>query len=231
MAEKTTVLVTGGNRGVGLGIVTRFAQEGHAVFLASRDFDAGEAEAARLRGQGLDVETVALDVGDRASARDAVSRLEAAGRRIDVLINNAGVLPDGDLLGLGDEDIDISFAVNVIGPLTLVRLIAPGMASRGYGRIVNVSSDWGSFDAGLGGPGAYGVTKAALNALTLRLARDLPDSIKVNAMDPGWVKTRMGGDGATRTPEQAADTAYWLGTLPTEGPNGGFYYDRDPMAW
>jgi NAD(P)-dependent dehydrogenase (short-subunit alcohol dehydrogenase family) len=73
------------------------------------------------------------------------------------------------------------------------------MVARGYGRIVNVSSGWGSFAEGMGGPGAYGVTKAALNALTVRLAKELPSAVKVNAMCPGWVRTRMGGEGAART--------------------------------
>jgi NAD(P)-dependent dehydrogenase (short-subunit alcohol dehydrogenase family) len=81
------------------------------------------------------------------------------------------------------------------------------MVAQGYSRIVNVSSDWGSFAAGLGGPGLYGVTKAALNARTVRLAQALPPAVKVNARCPGWGRTRLGGPRATRTPEEAADTA------------------------
>lgn len=105
------------------------------------------------------------------------------------------------------------------------------MIANGYGRIVNVSSGWGSFAQGLGGPGAYGVTKAALNALTVRLAEELPPTIKVNAMCSGWVQTRMGGPGATRSPEATADTAVWLATLPDDGPTGGFFKDRKPIDW
>lgn len=100
------------------------------------------------------------------------------------------------------------------------------MVEHGYGRIVNVSSDWGSFDAGLGGPGVYGVTKSALNALIIRPAKDPPDVLKTNAVNPGWVRTRMGGQSATRSPETAAGTTFWLGTLPEDGPNGGFFFDR-----
>jgi NAD(P)-dependent dehydrogenase (short-subunit alcohol dehydrogenase family) len=73
-----------------------------------------------------------------------------------------------------------------------------------YGRIVNVSSGWGSFAEGMGGPGDYSITKAAPNALTVRLAKELPPSVKVNAMCPRWVGTRTGGDEAARTPEEAA---------------------------
>jgi len=105
------------------------------------------------------------------------------------------------------------------------------MSARGYGRIVNVSSGWGSFAEGMGGPGLYGVTKAALNALTVRLAKELPSTVKVNAMCPGWVRTRMGGQSATRSPDEGADTAIWLATLSDDGPTGGFFRDRKPIEW
>jgi NAD(P)-dependent dehydrogenase (short-subunit alcohol dehydrogenase family) len=106
------------------------------------------------------------------------------------------------------------------------------MAKRGYGRVVNVSSGSGSFDDGLDpGHAAYGVTKAALNALTLTLARTLPATVKVNAMCPGWVRTRMGGSGAPRSPEEGADTAVWLATLADDGPTGGFFRDRTLIPW
>lgn len=231
MTANSYVLVTGGNRGIGLAIVERFAREGHSVLLGARDQAAGEKEAARLRATGADVATVQLDVGSESSVDAALAGLERSGSDVSVLINNAGILPEGTLLDMPWDDITASFAVNVLGPLRLVRGLAAGMAERGYGRVVNVSSGWGAFAEELGGPGAYGLTKAALNALTVRLANDLPPAIKVNAMCPGWVRTRMGGSDAPRTPEEAADTAYWLGTLPDDGPNGGFFRDRSPIDW
>ena len=231
MTAKSRVLVTGGNRGIGLAIVERFAKEGHAVLLAARDEAAGEAEAARLRDQRLDVRALRLDVGDEAGVEAALAELDVAATQVSVLVNNAGILPDGTLLDMPWADVAASFAVNVMGPLRLARSLAPAMAERGYGRIVNVSSGWGSFAEGLEGPGVYGLTKAALNALTVRLARELPEAVKVNAMCPGWVRTRMGGAGAPRTPEEAADTAYWLGTLADDGPSGGFFRDRRLIAW
>jgi NAD(P)-dependent dehydrogenase (short-subunit alcohol dehydrogenase family) len=88
----------------------------------------------------------------------------------------------------------------------------------------------GSFAEGMGGPGAYGVTKAALNALTVRLANELPSAVKVNAMCPGWVRTRWAERGP-RTPDEGADTAVWLATLPDDGPTGGFFRDRKPIEW
>ena len=75
------------------------------------------------------------------------------------------------------------------------------------------------------------LTKAALNALTVRLSKEFPASVKVNAMCPGWVRTRMGGQGATKSPDEGADTAVWLATLPDDGPTGGFFRDRKPIEW
>ena len=105
------------------------------------------------------------------------------------------------------------------------------MKARDWGRIVNISSDWGSFSQGLNGPGAYGVAKAALNALTHALPRDLPSTVKINACCPGWVNTRMGGTAAPRTPEEGADTPLWLARLPDDGPTGGFFRDRARLDW
>jgi NAD(P)-dependent dehydrogenase (short-subunit alcohol dehydrogenase family) len=231
LTAKPIVLVTGGNRGIGLAIVERFAEEGYPVILASRDPVLGAAEAERLRKSDRDVTTIALDVSKAESIDAALAGFAKRGTEVGVLVNNAGMLPDGALMDMPWGDIAESFAVHVFGPLRLVRGLAPAMAERGFGRIVNLSSGWGSFAEGLDGPGAYGVTKAALNALTVRLAKDLPATVKINAMCPGWVRTRMGGSSATVSPEQAADTAFWLATLPASGPSGGFFRDRKRIKW
>jgi NAD(P)-dependent dehydrogenase (short-subunit alcohol dehydrogenase family) len=228
---KRTVLVTGGNRGIGLAAARQLAESGLSVLLGSRDMQDGEEAAETLRRLGLDVTTVHVDLTDVATLEAAVEQIEQSGRSIDALINNAGVLHEKPLLDLTDAEVADSIAVHVTGPIRLLRSLAPKMVEHGYGRIVNVSSGWGAFAEGLGGPGLYGVTKAALNALTVRLARELPDTVKVNAMCPGWVRTRMGGESATRTPEEGADTAVWLATLPDDGPSGGFFRDRKPIAW
>src|SRR5206468_12555239 len=143
----------------------------------------------------------------------------------------AGVLHEKPLLELTDAELAESIAVHVTGPLRLIRALVPNMIKRGYGRIVDVSSGWGSFAEGMEGPGMYGVTKAALNALTVRLAKELPPTVKVNALCPGWVRTRMGGQDATRSPDEGADTAVWLATLPEDRPTGGFFRDRKPIEW
>jgi NAD(P)-dependent dehydrogenase (short-subunit alcohol dehydrogenase family) len=228
---KRTVLVTGANRGIGLAIARQLAELGDLVLLGSRDLKAGEDAAESLRRLGLDVTPVHMDLTIEATIDAAIKDIDNSGRQVDTLVNNAGVLHEKPLLELTDSEIEDSIAVHLTGPLRLSRLLMPAMVARGYGRIVNVSSDWGSFAKGMGGPGLYGVTKAALNALTVRLANELPSALKVNAMCPGWVRTRMGGHGATRTADEAADTAVWLATLPDHGPTGGFFHDRKPIEW
>ncbi|MCU0635710.1 MAG: SDR family NAD(P)-dependent oxidoreductase [Gemmatimonadaceae bacterium] len=231
MTSHPTVLVTGGNRGIGLAIVERFARKGYPVVLGSRDADAGERAAAALRDRGFDVTALTLDVAKPSSIDTAMAELVARGVTVQVLVNNAGVLHEGTLLEVPLAHLDESIAVHLTGPLRLIRAVTPGMRSAGRGWIVNMSSGWGAFAGGMNGPGAYGVTKAALNAMTASLAHALPDAIKVNVMDPGWVRTRMGGHAATRAPSDAAETAVWLGTLPIDGPTGGFFRDRRQVPW
>jgi len=226
-----TVLVTGANRGIGLAIARRLAELGNWVLLGARDRKAGEQAAKHLRRPGLTVEPVHLDLGDSVTIDAAIEKFDQSGVMVDALVNNAGVLHERPILELSDAEIGDSIAVHLTGPVRLIRALAPKMIDRKYGRIVNLSSGWGSFAEGMGGPGLYGVTKVALNALTVRLAKELPPSVKVNAMCPGWVRTRMGGPGATRSPDEGADTAVWLATLPEDGPTGGFFRDRKLIEW
>ncbi len=228
---KRTVLITGANRGIGFAIARRLAELGNSVLLGSRDLKAGEEAAQSLRRSGFDIEAVHIDLTNPAAIDSALKDLQTAGRHIDALVNNAGVLHERSILELTDTEIGDSIAVHLAGPLRLIRALAPNMIERGYGRIVNLSSGWGSFAEGMDGPGLYGVTKAALNALTVRLAKEVPSAVKVNAMCPGWVRTRMGGQAATRSPDEGADTAVWLATLPDDGPTGGFFRDRKPIDW
>lgn len=228
---KRTALVTGANRGIGLAVARQLAELGHSVLLGSRDLTAGKEAAQSLRSPEFEIEPVHIDLTDPATIDAAVRALGKSGRHVDILVNNAGVLHETAILELTDLEIRDSISVHLAGPLRLIRSLAPEMIAGGYGRIVNLSSGWGSFAEGMGGPGLYGVTKAALNALTVRLAKELPSAVKVNAMCPGWVRTRMGGRSATRSADEGADTAVWLATLPADGPTGGFFRDRKPIQW
>ena len=226
-----TVLVTGANRGIGLAIARQLAELGNSVLLGSRDLKAGKDVARSVQRTGLDIEPIHIDLADPPAIDATLNDIKKSGRHIDALVNNAGVLHEKPVLELTDTEIADSIAVHLAGPLRLIGALAPKMIERGYGRIVNLSSGWGSFAEGMGGPGLYGVTKAALNALTIRLSKELPFAIKVNAMCPGWVRTRMGGQGATKSPDEGAATAVWLATLPDDGPTGGFFRDRKPIDW
>lgn len=227
-----TALVTGANRGIGFEACRQLARLGLRVILTGRDADAAREAAATLAAEGLDVEAERLEVSSRESVLACAARLGERARDVDVLVNNAGTYVAGDLLSLAPDDALRTMAVNFFGPLWTCQAWMPGMLRRGYGRVVNVSSGVGSFAKGLPGEAAcYAVSKAALNALTLRLAAEARGDVKVNAVTPGWVRTRMGGASAPRSVEQGAETIAWLATLPADGPSGGFFKDRQPAPW
>lgn len=216
-----TALVTGANRGIGRAIAAGLKARGCRVTLSARDEEAGRRAAF-----DLGVSFARIDLLDPDSYFDAVT--QAGG--FDILVNNAGVLSDASLLS-PRSDFAEAMEVMVAAPLDLIRLNVPHWRATGWGRIVNLSSGWGAHAEGLEGPGAYGVAKAALNALTRALPRDLPPGVKVNACCPGWVATRMGGADAPLPPEAGADTPVWLALLPEDGPTGGFFRNRQPIAW
>jgi len=234
--DRRVAVVTGGNRGIGFEICRQLAKVGGMhVVLAARDGKKGETAAQKLRDEGLDVESHALDVTSEASIRSFTGWLTGGHRRCDILVNNAGVMLDPRGSRVLDSKLVTwrdTLETNLIGPLLLAQALVPLMKRNGYGRIVNVSSGQGQLsDMGVGTP-AYRVSKTALNALTRTLAAELKGSgILVNSMCPGWVRTDMGGAGAPRTVEQGADTAVWLATLPDDGPSGGFFRDRRPIPW
>jgi NAD(P)-dependent dehydrogenase (short-subunit alcohol dehydrogenase family) len=228
-------LVTGGNRGIGYAICRALAKRGLIVVLTARNARDGTKAADTLRQEGGAVEFSGLDVSNEDSVKKCVDRVVKQHGRIDVLVNNAGVMLDPRGSRVLTSDVQTyrdTLETNFFGPLRLSQAIAPVMKRHRYGRIVNMSSGLGQLhDMGSGTP-AYRISKTALNALTRMLAADLSNTgVLVNAMSPGWVRTRMGGEGAPRTPEQAADTAVWLATLPDDGPTGGFFQDRKPIDW
>ncbi len=231
MKTPRTALVTGANRGIGYEVAKELARMGMRVILTGRDPAAVAKAAEALRRSGGTTVAFGMDVANREAVEACGARLRADGEQVDVLVNNAGVYPSGSLLAASPEVLQRTFETNFWGAVWTCRAWLPEMNERGYGRVVNVSSGYGSFEEGLEGPAAYALSKAALNALTLRLASEVSGDVKVNAVCPGWVRTRMGGSGATRSVEQGADTIVWLATLDRDGPNGGFFRDRERIGW
>jgi NAD(P)-dependent dehydrogenase (short-subunit alcohol dehydrogenase family) len=217
-------LVNGANRGIGLAVAEGLAERGFRTVLTARDVDAATEAAA---GIGGDVMPRRLDVTDPASIADVAAELD----RLDVLVNNAGILYD-TWQRPSDADLDQvreALEVNLLGAWRTTQAMLPLMGAGG--RIVNVSSGAGSL-AGMGpGTPAYGVSKAALNALTIKLAGELRGrGILLNAVCPGWVATDMGGAGGRPVREGAA-SVLWAVDLPDDGPTGGFFRDGKVVPW
>lgn len=235
MNESRIAVVTGANRGLGREIARQLLRRGLQVVLTSRDPARGEAAAEALRGEGLAPRFHPLDVTEDAGAVALRDWLDRSYGRIDVLVNNAGVMLDGGGMSLGALPLDIlgrTLEVNLYGALRVTQALLPLMRRHGYGRIVNMSSGLGQLADMRSGTPAYRISKTALNALTRILAAELAGSnIKVNALCPGWVRTDLGGPNATKSVEEGADTAVWLATLPDDGPSGGFFRERQPIPW
>ena len=243
MNANEVALVTGGNKGIGRQIVQRLAEQGFVVYLGARSPERGHAaveemtrESATVDG-GPDIRFVRLDVTDPGSVEAAVDRIETETGRLDVLVNNAGVMVEW-----GVESTEVTAArfretyeVNVFGVVTVTAACVPLLRRSGNPRIVNMSSGLGSLTL-LSDPAspfptrgflAYGSSKAALNALTLIYADALrADGIKVNAVSPGLVPTDQNAAATfprgDRTTADGAVVPALLATIPADGPTGVF---------
>jgi NAD(P)-dependent dehydrogenase (short-subunit alcohol dehydrogenase family) len=193
----TVALVTGATSGIGRATAALLAQRGAHVLVSGRDADRGDAVVTTIRAAGGKADFIAADLGDGDSVRALARRAaELGGGHVDILVNNAGVFPFGPTPGTPDEDIDTVFAVNVKAPFILVGELAPAMAARGKGAIVNVLTMVAHF--GVAGMGLYGSSKAALTLLTKAWAAEFgPAGVRVNAVSPGPTRTEgtepMGG--------------------------------------
>jgi len=240
--DKRVALVTGGNKGIGLAAVRALAKKGVQVVLGSRNEIRGAAALEQLKKEGLTVTMARLDVTSLDSISSARRQILREFGRLDILVSNAGVMPDREtsILDLTPEHLGEALQTNLLGPLQLAQAVIPDMIEQNYGRIVHVSTTLGllaemanpkSPFAGLRCP-AYRISKASLNALTALLSCGLSGTnVLVNSLCPGWVKTDMGGPEAPGKPENSGEDIAWLATLPDGGPSGQFFRDRKPVAW
>ena len=243
MHDKKVALVTGANKGIGFEIARQLGQRGFTVALAGRDQQRVDAAAATLKGEGMDVQGVVLDVTDPTSAEAAARWLDERFGRLDVLINNAGVTFEFGQ-GVKPSELDLkalkdTYETNVFGTFAVAKAMLPLLRKSAPSRIINQSSTLGSLgilsDSNSPYYGnnilAYNSSKSALNGLTVALAKDLAgDQITVNSVCPGWVQTDMGGATAPRTVDQGAAIAVKLATM-NEPPTGKYLNDDGEIPW
>ena len=225
-------LISGGNRGIGREIARQLAGQGYRVVIGSRELAKGEEAAHEL---GQNVTAVQLDVTDEDSIVAAVASVERDLERLDVLVNNAGIVGGGWSTNAVDADLDEvrrTLETNLFGAWRLTEEALPLMRKNGYGRIVNISSGMGQLSDMGGHSPAYRLSKTGLNVLTRMLTAELgEENILVNSVCPGWVRTDMGTQSARVSVEEGADTPVWLATLPDDGPRGCFFRNREPIPW
>jgi len=256
MADDTTTslsgkiaLVTGGARGLGVEITRQLAALGAHVIVGARDKEKAEAVVSTLVDQGFEASALRLDVTSEADRQSACAAIDKTHRRLDILINNAGILldsPDGGTPAPRQPSVALpsvvrdTFEANFFAPVFLTQILLPLLRRSEAGRIVNVSSIRGSL-AHLSDPTSpvypvralgYDTSKAALNAFTILIAEELRGTpIKINAIHPGWVRTSMGGEQASLSVEDGARTAVQYASLGESGPTGGFFFLDERLPW
>jgi len=232
-ARMKTALVTGANKGIGREVASQLARKGFHVFVGARNRDAGRKAAAQIAKQGLKATFIELDVADSASVKAAVRASSKITDHLDVLVNNAGIVMDGDdaILKVSDDIFRKTIETNALGALRVTRAFAPLLRKSKAPRVINVSSSSGQLTGGADGwAPAYSISKTALNGVTSQLAAALP-KFAVNSVCPGWVRTDMGGRSATRSVEEGADTIVWLASEAPQTLTGKFLRDRKEIPW
>lgn len=241
MEEAKIALVTGGNRGLGLETCRRLGQLNYKVILTGRNETKGKEAVSKLKAEGGLFEFIQLDVANAQSIEILYHAIEQRYGRLDVLVNNAGILLDKNtpitlkgeaLFHLHRENLEKTLQTNLIGPYELCDRFSLLMQKHGYGRIVNISSGLGQLSEMETGYESYRISKTGINAVTRIFAARLKGTnILINSVCPGWVQTDMGGPEAPRSLKEGVDGIIWAATLPNGGPTGGFYRDGQPIAW
>jgi NAD(P)-dependent dehydrogenase (short-subunit alcohol dehydrogenase family) len=244
MSTQKVALISGANKGIGFETARQLGKQGVIVLLGARDLAKGQAAAEQLKKEGIDARAVKFDVVNNADVKAAADQIEKEFGKLDILINNAGVMfePIGgnNTSTVPDDVIRKTFDTNFFSAISVTKAFLPLLKKSDAGRIVNVSSILGSLalHASEGSPIyeakalAYDASKAALNAFTIHLAHELKGTkIKVNSAHPGWVKTDMGTDAAPMDIVDGAKTEVELATLSADGPTGGFFHMGEAISW
>lgn len=233
----TIALVTGASKGIGYEVARQLGREGITVLVAARTKAAADEAALGLQAENIHAFGVELEVTNAAHIADIARFIESAYGKLDILVNNAGVWAEKS--GEDEDAFRTTFEVNTFSVYYLTEALLPLLLKSKAGRIVNQSSALGSIQFMLSNElaqriatPAYAASKAALNMLTAYWSQKYSGTpLKVNAVHPGLVKTRMGGEKAELTPEEGAKTAVRLATVPDSGPTGGFFYMDSELPW
>ena len=237
--------ITGANRGIGFETSKKLAESGVKVILGSRDLKKGEEAVKKLSNFGIDADLVQYDAFDEDAPQKVYDYISEKYKKLDILINNAGVLLTGNLFvtnssTISDKDLKDTFQTNFFSVISLTQKLLPLIKKSNAGRIVNVSTILSSLTLHSAKDSpitpakeiAYNASKTALNAFTIHLAIELKDTnIKVNSGHPGWVKTELGGPNAPMEVEESYKTSLRLATLDDEGPSGGLFHENDIIPW
>jgi NAD(P)-dependent dehydrogenase (short-subunit alcohol dehydrogenase family) len=228
-----TVLVTGANKGIGHEVARQLAAKGFHVFVGARDAKAGRKAAEEIAKKCGKATFLEIDVADNDSFATAAHEFSNIEEHLDVLVNNAGIIVDGDDANseINDELFRKTVETNTLGPLRVTRAFAPLLGKSKAPRVINVSSGGGQLTGGADGwAPAYCISKTALNGVTVQLAEAMP-KFAVNSVCPGWVRTEMGGENANRSVEEGADTIVWLAGEAPQDLSGKFLRDRKEIPW
>jgi NAD(P)-dependent dehydrogenase (short-subunit alcohol dehydrogenase family) len=228
-----TALITGANKGIGREVARQLAGNGFHVFVGARSRESGRKAADEIAKQGGEATFLEIDVSDDNSVTAAAREFAKTADHLDVLVNNAGIIVDGDdaILKISDELLRKTLETNTLGALRVTRAFVPLLAKSKGPRVINVSSGGGQLTGGADGwSPAYCISKTALNGVTSQLAAALP-KFALNSVCPGWVRTDMGGRGATRSVEEGADTIVWLASEAPQNVTGKFLRDRKEIPW
>jgi NAD(P)-dependent dehydrogenase (short-subunit alcohol dehydrogenase family) len=226
-----TAIVTGANRGLGFEISEELAETGFYVFLTARDEEKGNKAVNNLKKKDLNVEFLQMDVSSERSISYAAEKFKKKKLKLDVLVNNAAILKDtGNIINLEYKTLQQTLITNSIGPFYVISSFLPFMEENS--RIINISSSAGSLNEMENYAPAYSISKAALNAVTKQFASALKKKkISANSVDPGWVRTDMGGIAAPRSLKKGTETPVWLATEAPIELTGKFLYDKKEMEW
>ncbi len=241
MSQKN-VLITGANKSIGFETAREMGMLGYRVWLACRDESLGALAVSRLVADGIDARLVILDVRDIESIRAAAERVLKVDGKLDVLINNAGILgahpiaPSEQMIG----DIQDVYDTNVFGPIRVTQAFLSLLKAAHKACVVMVSSGLGSL-SWTSDPAhpysrvqamGYTSSKSALNALTIAFSKEFAAfDIRVNAVDPGYTATDFNGHSGYRTVGQAASGIVWLACQDSSASTGKFFFDQEIAPW